>query len=272
MAGRTRRLKLTLAYDGTDLHGFQIQGRRPTVQLYLERALTRVAGHPVRVTPAGRTDAGVHAAGQVVHCDLHGRIPTERVPAALNSLLPPEIVVYAGEEAPASFHARYSATAKVYRYSVLESPHAWPFIRRYVLHSRERHDWDRVAQSIPYLKGRRDFAAFQSAGSPVRSTVRNLRRIDIQRQDMGWGIIHHITFEGDGFLYRMVRNLVGTLLEIGAGRRPPSWAAEVLESGDRLLAGPTAPPQGLTLLEVRYDGPAGAGPAAGPAAAPGPRA
>lgn len=259
MADEPRRVKLTLAYDGTDLHGFQIQGDRPTVQLRLEQALGRVAGHPVRVAAAGRTDAGVHAAGQVVHADLHGRIPTERIPEAVNSLLPPDIVVYAAEEVPPSFHARFSATGKVYRYSVLEAPHDWPFIRRYVLHSPLRRDWDLIALCIPYLKGRRDFAAFQSSGRRARSTVRNLRRIEITRQEMGWGTIHHLTFEADGFLYNMVRNIVGTLLEVGAGRRPPSWVAEVLESRDRRRAGPTAPPQGLTLVEVRYDGPAAPG-------------
>lgn len=248
-----RRLKLLVAYDGTDLRGFQIQGELPTVQLELQRALSRVAGHPVTVVGAGRTDAGVHAAGQVVHCDLEGSIPTERVPRAANSLLPGDIVVYGCEQVAPEFHARFHAAAKVYRYSILRSPYPWPFIRRYVLHHPEPLDVKAMRDGIPYLRGRRDFASFHSSGREVKSAVRTLHRLELQEQEMAWGTLLHLSFEADGFLYNMVRNLVGTLLEVGRGRRQPPWVAQVLEARDRRAAGPTAPPQGLTLLEVRHD-------------------
>lgn len=248
-----RRLKLTVAYDGTGFHGFQRQGRLPTIQLALEEALARLFDHPVTVVAAGRTDAGVHAGGQVVHCDSHGSIPVENIVRAVNSLLPEEIVVYRCEEVDPGFHAQYDAVGKVYRYSILQSPFPWPFIRRYVLHHPQPLDWEAIADCIPYLRGRRDFASFQSAGRPARTTIRNLQKIEIQQQPLDWGTIVHIKFHGDGFLYNMVRNIVGTLLEVGRGRRSPSWVAEVLEAKDRRLAGPTAPPQGLTLDQVLYN-------------------
>ncbi|HEY8449132.1 MAG TPA: tRNA pseudouridine(38-40) synthase TruA [Bacillota bacterium] len=248
----SRRLALRLAYDGTDFHGFQRQGERPTIQLALEQALAKLAGRPVRVVAAGRTDAGVHAAGQVVHCDFDRPIPVDRLPLALNSLLPPDIVVYECREVAPDFHAQFDATGKVYRYSILHSPHPWPFLRRYVLHHPEPLAWDRIQACVPYLRGRRDFASFQSSGREAASTVRTLRRLEIQKQAMDWGTIMHLIFEADGFLYRMVRNIVGTLLEVGRGRRPPRWVAEVLEARDRRAAGPTAPAHGLTLQEVHY--------------------
>lgn len=254
-----RKLKLTVAYDGTGFHGFQRQPGVPTVQAALEDALARVAGHPVTVVGAGRTDAGVHAAGQVVHCVIEGSIPTERVPTALNSLLPPDVVVYAAEEVPESFHARKSATAKVYRYSILEAPFAWPFIRRYVLHEPAGLDVEAMRAGAAHLVGRHDFAAFQAAGRPVRDTVRTVRRLDVSEQAMPWGRIVHVTVEADGFLYHMVRNIAGTLLEVGRRRRPPEWVGEVLRARRRELAGATAPAHGLTLLEVRYENPAPSG-------------
>lgn len=253
MAGAvSRRLKLTLAYDGTNFHGFQRQGNLPTVQLALEEALTKLAGHQVTVVAAGRTDAGVHAAGQVVHCDFHGSIPTNRITLAANNLLPPEIVIYRCEEVSPDFHARYDAVSKVYRYSILQSPFPWPFISRYVLHCPEPLDKQRMEDCIPFLRGRRDFASFQASGRPSRSTVRNLQRLEIQSQSLAWGTMLHFVFEADGFLYRMVRNIMGVLLEVGRGRRPPWWVAEVVEAKDRRAAGPTAPPHGLTLEEVKY--------------------
>lgn len=253
MPVRPRKLKLLVAYDGTDFHGFQRQPGRRTVQAVLEEALGRLAGHPVTVVGAGRTDAGVHAAGQVVHCTVAGSIPTERIPQALQGLLPPDVVVYAAEEVDESFHARKSARAKVYRYSVLVAPFPWPFIRRYVLHEPRPLDVAAMRAGAAHLVGRHDFAAFQAAGRPVRDTVRTVHRLELDEQVMPWGRIVHITVEADGFLYHMARNIAGTLLEVGRGRRPPEWVAEVLASRRRERAGPTAPAHGLTLLEVRYD-------------------
>lgn len=252
MEMRRRKLKLILAYDGTDFHGFQRQRGLRTVQAVLEEALARVAGHPVTVVGAGRTDAGVHAAGQVAHCVIQGSIPTERIPRALQGLLPPDVVVYGAQEVDASFHARKSARAKVYRYSVLVAPFPWPFIRRYVLHEPGPLDVDAMRAAAAHLVGRHDFAAFQAAGRPVRDTIRTVRRLELSEQVLPWGRIVHLTIEADGFLYHMARNIAGTLLEVGRGRRPPAWVAEVLASRRREKAGPTAPAHGLTLLEVHY--------------------
>lgn len=255
--GDPRRIKMLVAYDGTDFHGFQLQPGLRTVQGVLEQALSRLAGHSVRVTPAGRTDAGVHAGGQVVHWDLYGSIPVERLVPALQGLLPQDLVVYRAEEAAPDFHARYDAVAKTYRYSILTSPHGWPFIARYVLHHPYPLDVQAIKWAGRLLQGRRDFASFQASGAATRTTVRHLTRVDVEEQVMAWGRMLHITFEADGFLYHMVRNMVGTLLEIGRGQRGLGWLEEVLAARDRRAAGPTAPPQGLSLVEVKYDRPPG---------------
>lgn len=249
----TRRIKLRVAYDGTAYQGFQRQPDRPTIQAELEAVLSRLAGHAVTVHAAGRTDAGVHAAGQTIHFDLTGSIPTDRIVTAANGLLPPDIVVYDAQEVAGDFHARYDAIAKTYRYSILEAPFPWPFIARYVYFHPQPLDLERMKDCFLYLRGKRDFAAFQSSGRPASSTVRTLQKIEIDVQQMSWGRLINIAFTGDGFLYRMVRNIVGTLLEVATGRRPPSWVAEVLESRDRRRAGKTAPAAGLNLIDVKYN-------------------
>ncbi|HLS88999.1 MAG TPA: tRNA pseudouridine(38-40) synthase TruA [Sphingobacteriaceae bacterium] len=250
--GERRRIKMLVAYDGTDYHGFQVQPGMRTVQAVLEEALGRLAGHPVQVTPAGRTDAGVHAGGQVVHWDLYGSIPVDRLVTALRGLLPQDLVVYRAEETHPDFHARYDAVSKIYRYSILTGPHGWPFIARYVLHHPHPLDVQAIKWAGRLLQGRRDFASFQAAGAATKTTVRNLMRVDVDEQVMAWGRMLHITFEADGFLYHMVRNMVGTLLEIGRGYRGLGWLEEVLNARDRRAAGPTAPAQGLSLVEVKY--------------------
>lgn len=247
-----RRVKLVLAYDGTDFHGLQYQPGLRTVQGVLEEALAKVAGHPVKVTAAGRTDAGVHAGGQVAHWDLAGNIPTGRIAVALRGLLPKDLVVYDVAEVPPDFHARFHAVSKVYTYSILTSSHGWPFIARYVLHHPYPLDVQAIRWAGRQLQGKRSFASFQASGGAVHSTVRNLIRVETEEQAMAWGRMIHITFEADGFLYHMVRNLVGTLMEIGRGRRSLSWLEEVVAAEDRRAAGPTVPAQGLSLKMVNY--------------------
>ncbi|MEX2356630.1 MAG: tRNA pseudouridine(38-40) synthase TruA [Thermaerobacterales bacterium] len=257
-----RRLKLILAYDGTPFHGFQRQDNAVTVQEVLETALGRAADHPVTLVPAGRTDTGVHAAAQVVHCDISGGIPTERIAKAVNSMLPPDVVVYEVVEAAADFHARYDALSKVYRYSILLSDFAWPFIRRYVFHHPPNLDVQAMIWAAHLFKGEKEFAAFQAAGSTVQDTRRHLMRVDVQQQKMDWGRLVHFEFEGNGFLYHMVRIIIGTLLEVGRGRRSLAAVESLFETGDRTAAGPTAEASGLTLLQVKYADQSAAGEAA----------
>lgn len=250
-----RTIKCTLQYNGTRFAGFQRQGQgERTVQGELEEALRVLTGVPGPVVAAGRTDAGVHAHGQVIHFRTRSRIPTGRWPAALNSRLPADVVVVAAEEAPASFHARFDAVSKTYRYSLWNAPVPSPFWRDFSWWVREPLDVGAMREAAGFLVGRHDFAAFAAAGGSSRTTTRTVFRLDVEETRVGpWGHrLLHIWVEGDGFLYRMVRNIVGTLVPIGLGVRGPGWAREVLEGRKREGAGATAPPQGLTLWRVVY--------------------
>lgn len=244
-----RNIRCVVEYDGTDFFGFQRQPDRETIQGSLERAVAILTGETVTVHGAGRTDAGVHAEGQVVNFFTASRIPTEQWPYALNSRLPDGIVVKAAEEVPADFHARKSAVAKTYRYTIWNAPFPSVFWRRFAHHVPKPLDVEAMRQGAALLVGRHDFAAFRAAGStPVRSTMRNLQRLDVVQD----GPRIDIVGKADGFLYHMMRNIVGTLLLVGEGRRPPEWVAHVLASRRRELAGPTAPARGLCLLLVEY--------------------
>jgi len=244
-----RNIKLTLAYDGTDFCGFQrqAQGER-TVQSELEKALARLTGSVPKLIAAGRTDSGVHAKGQVVNFQTTSRIPPSRWPEALNSCLPPDLVVWQAEEVPLDFHARYWAKRKTYQYIV--SCRRWPdvFLRRYSYHRPGMLDLEAMRSAAKELLGECDFRGFAAAGSSVKTTVRHLYRAEVE----GCGEEVYFTFQGDGFLYKMVRNIVGTLLLIGEGKADPQLIVEILTHGEREAAGPTAPPQGLTLLAVEY--------------------
>jgi len=244
-----RNIRCVVEYDGTDLCGFQRQAGKPTVQGWLEEAVASLTGRATAVIGAGRTDAGVHALGQVVNFHTDSGIPVDRWPYALNSRLPRSIVVKDAAEAPGDFHARKSAVAKVYRYSVWNAPFPSVFHDRYSLHVRVPLDVGAMREAASRLVGRLDFAAFRAAGStPVRSTVRHLQVLDVRRD----GPRIDIEAKADGFLYHMMRNIVGTLLLVGEGRRPPEWVSEVLASGRRELAGPTAAARGLCLVLVEY--------------------
>jgi len=250
MGSHPRNVKLVVQYDGTAYAGFQRQKGFPTVQEELEKALAACCGEPVRVIGAGRTDAGVHARGQVVNFFTRGTIPTERIPWALAALLPEDIVVIQAEEVPPCFHARFSARGKVYSYSFWVAPFPSPFWRRYALHVRAPLDREAMERAAATLLGRHDFRAFRGEGSTVRSTVRTLRRLAVQ--DVPDTPLLRLVAEADGFLYHMMRTLAGTLLEVGRGRIPPEQVGEALRAGDRTLAGPTLPPHGLCLEQVLY--------------------
>jgi len=243
-----RHIRLDVQYDGTDYAGFCIQPRVPTIQGELQSALARLLGEPVHLTAASRTDAGVHALGQVVAFFTESRVPVERLPRALNELLPQDIAVTAAEEVPESFHPRFDAVGKLYTYRILNRPVRSPIICRYAWHVPEPLDLEAMGRAAEVLVGEKDFGAFCAAGGVARSTVRNLYRLDL---DTNADVIE-MRLGADGFLYMMVRIIVGTLVEVGLGRRDWMEIEDILASRDRRRAGKTASPQGLCLVRVDY--------------------
>jgi len=243
-----RTLKLTLAYDGTRFVGWQRQAAGESIQGLLESAMARLEGRSVTVHGAGRTDAGVHARGQVASAEVTFDHDPATVARALNSQLPEDVRVLEVVEAAEGFHARFSARSKTYAYRIRISEVADPFDRAYAWHVRSPLDLEAMRRAAALLIGTHDFAAFQSAGTEVRTTVRTIHRSEVGHEP---GLI---TYEiaGDGFLRHMVRAIVGTLVEIGRGRWPSQTMADVLASGARTGAGPTAPACGLFLVRVDY--------------------
>ena len=244
-----RTLKLTLAYDGRRFVGWQRQREGDSIQGRLEAALARFEGAPVIVHGAGRTDAGVHALGQVASVRLTAAHDPATLVRGLNAQLPDDIRVLTVEEQGDGFHARFSARSKTYRYQIRNAPIASPFERAYVWHLAEPLALEAMARAAAVLVGTHDFAAFRSAGSDVSTTVRTVTR-SVWREAAGL-----LTYEisGDGFLRHMVRAVVGTLVDIGRGWRPPEDVAALLQGGTRAQAGATAPPHGLFLVGVDYD-------------------
>ncbi|HZZ72667.1 MAG TPA: tRNA pseudouridine(38-40) synthase TruA [Pirellulales bacterium] len=249
-----RTLKLTMAYDGTDFAGWQSQPRGRTVQDVLEAALTKITGETRRVVASGRTDAGVHALGQVVSFCTECALSAELFLRALNSELPRDAVILASEEAPADFHAIRSARRKRYRYQIQDGPLPDVFSRRYAWRIFPSLDEDAMRTAAAALLGEHDFASFQSSGAKRASTIRTVSEISIRRSRAGEGgpELLQLEVEADGFLYHMVRNIVGTLALVGRGKRPAEWLTEVLRALDRRAGGPTAPAQGLFLVKVEY--------------------
>lgn len=243
-----KRYRMVIQYDGTEYFGFQVQPRDRSVQGVLEELLQRLTQHPVKVVGAGRTDSGVHAQGQVVHFDAALTIPISRLPAALNSMLPRDLRVRYADEPDPEFHARYGAVAKTYCYQVWQGPYADVFWRRFALWMKHPLDWTAVGRAAQSLQGTHDFAGFAAARSSVKTTVRTLQPLRITSE----GSLTRVFFTADGFLYNMVRNIMGTLLEVAQGRRRPEEVGRILGSRDRRLAGVTAPAHGLTLLYVIY--------------------
>lgn len=250
MEAELRNIKLTLAYDGGAYHGFQRQENALTVQEVLERALVRLFGGFAKFAASGRTDTGVHAYAQVVSFHTKGTIPIERVVRALNSLLPQDIVAVAAEEVPLEFHARCSARSKKYLYKIRQGEFPDPFARQYAWYLRQTLDLAAMNAGLAKICGTHDFSAFQAAGSAIRNPVRTLYLAQCCQT-----AAHRVEFVfcGNGFLYHMVRNLVGTAVDIGRGRRVPADMLRILLNGDRHQAGATAPAHGLYLQEVRYD-------------------
>ena len=244
----TKNIRLTVSYDGTHYHGFQTQPNKRAIQDVLEQAIRAVSGAPVRLVASGRTDSGVHARAQVVNFWTQSAIPPQRWPYALNAHLPKDIVVTEGEEVPLHFHARKDVLQKTYRYTINNRPFPDVFLQKYQYHYPRRLDLDKMKEASRFLLGTHDFTSFCSVKSERSSHVRTIYRIDWECEK---GIIH-LDVTGNGFLYHMVRIIVGTLIEVGEGKMEPHDIPRILAAKDRNAAGPTAPAHGLTLWEVRY--------------------
>ena len=246
-----RTLKLTVAYDGTEYAGWQIQRSRhpPSVQGTIQQVLRKIAQEPIRVIGSGRTDAGVHALAQVAHVKIRSQIPCPRLQQALNSLLPSDLVVTRVEEAADGFHACFDANAKRYRYCLVTGPLVLPFERRYVHHVRYPLDVPLMRREAKTLLGRHEVRVFGGSGRSVRNSRRTIVDIQVIRRDR----THlDVEIEATGFLYKMVRSIVGTLIDIGRGHTPPGTMARIVRTQDRSLVGPTVPARGLWLVEVSY--------------------
>jgi tRNA pseudouridine38-40 synthase len=244
-----RNIKLLLSYDGTEFSGWQRQPDRRTVQQVLEEAIGQLTGVVPTCDASGRTDAGVHALGQVAHFFTASRHPPEVFVKALNATLPADVRVRGAWEMPQAFHATLDAKAKLYRYVIDNGPVADPFQLRYSWHVYRRLDVAAMSDAAQHLKGRHDFHSFETHWPNRTSSVRTITHVAVNRVlDHVW-----IDVEADGFLYNMVRSIAGTLVLVGSGKHPASWVAEVLAAEDRARAGPTAPPQGLFLVRVRYE-------------------
>ena len=244
--------KLTLAYDGTDFSGWQAQPGQRTVQGVLEAAWREITGETIRVTAASRTDAGVHALGQVVGVHSESRLSATELFGGINAKLPLDVVLMNIQEAPAEFHATHDARRKRYRYQIHNDRRRPLFERGHVWHVPQSLDVEAMHRAGQSLMGEHDFASFQSTGSERESTVRTIFAIEVTREALERAAEVRIEVEGDGFLYNMVRIIAGTLVEVGVGQRDEHSLGAVLAACDRREAGKTAPPQGLMLLRVEY--------------------
>lgn len=243
-----RNIKVVVSYDGTDYFGFQFQPRVPTIQAELEWVLSEIVKEPVSVCGSGRTDAGVHAAGQVINFRTEGTIPVDRLCLAMNSLLRRSVAAIDAIEVDLSFHARYSARSRTYEYSILNRAVPDALVSRYSWHVRNPLDADAMQKSAKVLIGTHDFSSFASADRDQTSPVRDLREIEVTRVDDR--VL--ITIKANAFLRSMARVIVGTLTEVGLGLRAGSDMNRILEAADRRQAGKTAPARGLCLREVEY--------------------
>jgi tRNA pseudouridine38-40 synthase len=244
-----RTIKLVVQYDGSDFVGWQRQGKGESVQGLIEQALAVIDGAPVTLHGAGRTDAGVHAMGQVASARITSPIEDWQLVRALNAHLPDSIRVVELTTVPDEFHARFSATAKTYEYRIWNGRTVPPFIHRYAWHVIERLDVERMQQASQAIPGKHDFAAFRSARSVNHTTVRRILGARWRREGEATLVFE---IEGKGFLRYMVRSLVGTLVEIGRGQRPVTDIGRLLDAPDRSQAGRTAPARGLFLMKVEY--------------------
>ncbi|MBI2087390.1 MAG: tRNA pseudouridine(38-40) synthase TruA [Deltaproteobacteria bacterium] len=241
-------IKLTIEYDGTEYHGWQIQPNGRTIQEVLEQAIERLLGVKIRLNGSGRTDAGVHALGQVANFICEREADLKQLQRGLNALTPHDIVIKEVERAADAFDARRDCRSRVYQYRIWNHPLPSVFYRRYSWHVYDLLNLEAMEEAVRFLEGEHDFASFQAAGCDAAHSVRKVYRNTLCRQEEF--LIY--TIEATAYLRHMVRNIIGTLVEVGRGERSASGFADLLRARDRTRAGPTAPPQGLFLVEVKY--------------------
>lgn len=244
--------RITLAYDGTAYAGWQYQPDVPTVQGTLEAALQKIVGVAVRISASGRTDSGVHAWGQVASFRCDTRLSPDVLRRALNAHVPPDILVRDAQQVPDGFHATRDAVSKRYIYRIQDGPERDLFARTTTWHIPQRLELAPMQEGARYLVGRHSFRSFEAVGAPRKSSVRTISALTVERKERGDLRPLEISVEADGFLYNMVRNIVGSLVLVGRGEQPPAWIHQVLAAEDRSQAGPTAPACGLMLWCVRY--------------------
>lgn len=242
-----KRIRLTVAYDGTNYHGWQIQKNGITIESELNRCLSELLQEPIEVIGGSRTDAGVHALGNIAVFDTRSRMPAEKISYAMNQRLPEDIRIQLSEETSSDWHPRYCISRKTYEYRIYRGQFPMPVKRLYSLFFYHELDVQRMQEAAAYLEGEHDFKSFCQIGAQVKSTVRTIYSVRVEEQDRD--LVIRVC--GNGFLYNMVRIIAGTLLETGQGKRKPQEMITILEAKDRSAAGPTAPAHGLTL--VKYE-------------------
>lgn len=244
-----RNIKLTIEYDGKDFNGWQKQPTKLNIQGTIEQAIKQITGEDVELNASGRTDAGVHALGQVANFKTNSQIPIEKFAIAINSKLKRSIVIKKAEEVDERFHSRLSCKKKTYRYIINNSPEGTAIYRNLETHIPQKLDLIQMKKAIKYFEGEHDFKAFKASGTSSKSSVRTIYKADIYQENEK--IFIEIT--GNGFLYNMVRIIVGTLVEVGLGKIKPEKIIDIIQQGKRENAGKTFPPNGLYLLKVMYD-------------------
>lgn len=243
-----RNIKLTIRYDGTDYAGWQFQKNAVSIQETIQKALKKITGREANVIASGRTDAGVHAVAQIANFRTSSKIPLKNLRMALNGVLPDDIVITDVEEAKLKFHAQKNAASKLYRYTIYNKDFMDPLLRRVASKCYFKIDIARMKRGAKHLIGRHDFTSFQTKDSPLKNAVRRIEYITIKRE----GDLVYIDIEADGFLYNMVRNIVGTLIDVGRGKFTAENVKEILAKKDKRSCGPTAAAKGLCLIKVRY--------------------
>lgn len=244
-----KNVKIIIEYDGTDYHGWQCQADLPTVQKTIEDAIRKITRENVKITGSGRTDAGVHAIGQVANFFIETQMDTDTLRKALNSTLPRDISIIKAQEVPDGFHAQFSSRSKVYEYRIFNRPHPPALKRNRVWHIQEKLDTKKMREAAAYLEGTHDFSVFATADITVKTTVRTVKRVHVRKTREG---IISVEIEADGFLKRMVRMITGTLVQTGRGRLSPEGFGQILAEGQKTKDVFTAPPSGLFLKKVIY--------------------
>lgn len=245
-----RNIKLTIEYDGKDFNGWQKQPNKLNIQGTIEQAIERITGEKVDLNASGRTDAGVHAYGQVANFKTNSNIPIEKIPIAINSNIKKSIVIKSAEEVEERFHSRLNCKRKTYRYVINNSKYGTAIYRNLETHIPQKLNVEKMKQAVKYFEGEHDFKAFKASGTSSKSSVRTIYKAEIIEKE---NERIYIELTGNGFLYNMVRIIAGTLVEVGLEKIEPEDIKEIIKSKKRENAGKTLPPQGLYLLKVEYD-------------------